>query len=44
MKTLLASKGILVAGQGLTLNRATTADGLDTDWRLRVTIQVHPSK
>lgn len=32
MKTLLATKGILVAGQGLTLNSATTKDGLDTDW------------
>lgn len=32
MKTLLATKGILVAGQGLTLNSATTADGEATDW------------
>jgi len=32
MKTLLVTKGILVAEQGLTLNSATTADGLDTSW------------
>lgn len=32
MKTLLATKGILVAGQGLTLNSATTKEGESTDW------------
>lgn len=32
MKTLLATKGILVEGQGLTLNSATTKEGLETEW------------
>ena len=32
MKTLLATKGIIVAGQGLNLNSATTKEGLPTDW------------
>lgn len=32
MKTLLVTKGILVAGQGLSLNSATTKEGEATDW------------
>lgn len=32
MKTLLTTKGILVPGQGLTLNSATTKEGETTDW------------
>lgn len=32
MKTLLTTKGILVEGQGLTLNSATTKEGEATEW------------
>ncbi len=32
MKTLLADKGILTAGQGLSLNSATTKEGEATEW------------
>ena len=32
MKAVLVTKGILVAGQGLTLNKATTKEGEATEW------------